>query len=181
MAVSRRTFIKETMMCGAATGLGTYTMNLFAQINAVTPVIASPEIDAFKKAQQKLLLKYGIRAKSKYINLSEPQLKAHVLEAGKGSPLVMLHGGGTTAANFAPLMGALQKEYRLCAPDRPGCGLTDRFNYRGVPFREHAVDFVSSVFDSLHLSKAPIVANSMGGYWALAFALAKPEKVSRVC
>jgi pimeloyl-ACP methyl ester carboxylesterase len=34
----------------------------------------------------------------------------------------MLHGGGTTAANFIPLISALQKEYHFLVPDRPACG-----------------------------------------------------------
>ena len=102
--------------------------------------------------------------------------------AGGGSraPILLLHGGGSTAALFAPLMGVMQKEFHLFAPDRPGCGLTDKIDYRGVAFREHAVDFVGGILDGLDLSKVAIVANSMGGYWALVFALAHRERVSKL-
>ena len=37
-----------------------------------------------------------------------------------------------------------------------------------------AVDFVTSLLDALKLPKAALVGNSMGGYWAIAFALAAP-------
>jgi pimeloyl-ACP methyl ester carboxylesterase len=168
------------MLIGVAGGLSVYTSNLFAHPYSLTSIEYSPEIDAFKKAQQKVLLKYRVPAKSLYLKLSKPKLKAHVLAVGKGSSVVMLHGGGATAAQFTPLMSALQKDYHLFVPDRPGCGLTERFDYRGIPFREHAIDFVNSIFDSLHLSEAVIVANSMGGYWALVFALAHPERVTKL-
>ena len=84
------------------------------------------------------------------------------------------------AVQFAPLLGGLQGSLRCFAPDRPGCGLTDKIDYVGVPFRQHAVDFVKSLVDELHLPKAAIAGNSMGGYWALVFALAAPERVTKL-
>jgi pimeloyl-ACP methyl ester carboxylesterase len=92
----------------------------------------------------------------------------------------MVHGGGAFAAQFAPLLAGLEKQFRIFAPDRPGCGLSDNFNYRGVPFREHAVGFMTDLLDALRLPKSAVVGNSMGGYWALAFALAAPERVTRL-
>lgn len=59
-------------------------------------------------------------------------------------------------------------------------GLTDKIDYRGVPFHDHAVSFVSGVLDALKLPKAALVGNSMGGYWSLAFALARPERVTKL-
>ena len=180
MFITRRSFLKDSLIYGAGAGLSVYTSNLLEQTHSLASQVLNPDIHVYKKAQQQLLLKYGVAAKSRFIKIMKPKLKAHVLEVGNGSPVVMLHGGGTTAANLLPLMSALQNEYRLFAPDRPGCGLTDPFDYRNVPFREHAIDFVTSIFDKLKLDECSIVANSMGGYWALAFALAKPERVSKL-
>jgi pimeloyl-ACP methyl ester carboxylesterase len=93
---------------------------------------------------------------------------------------VLIHGGNAVAVQLAPLMAALQGAFHVVAPDRPGCGLTDKFDYRGVSLREHAVQFVTSVLDALDLPRATLVANSMGGYWALVFALAYPERVTKL-
>ena len=178
--IGRRKFLRS---CGAgviATSSGLCSRDLLGQTSVITPVAPGPEVDQFRKAQGILLLKYGISARSRYLRLKQPPLTAHVLEAGEGMPVLLLHGGGATAAQFAPLMGAMQKEFHLFAPDRPGCGLTDKIDYRGIPFREHAVDFVGGILDGLELPKAAIVANSMGGYWALVFALAHPERVSKL-
>ena len=180
MKINRRDFIKWCTVCSGAFGFSSLPRHLLAQTRAITPVVPGPEIDQFKKAQQNLLLKYGVPARSRYLKLNKPLLTTHVLEAGRGTPLLLLHGGGATGCQFASLMSSLQKEFHLFAPDRPGCGLTDKINYRGVPLRQHAVDFVTSIMDGLKLPKAAIVANSMGGYWALVFALAHPERVTRL-
>lgn len=139
-----------------------------------------PEVTAFKQAQDALLAKYGVKATSRYIKLDKPQLTVHVLEAGAGKPLLLIHGGRSCACSFAPLLAALQKDFHVYAFDRPGHGLSDEFNYRDTALREHAVDVITSVMVGLKLPEASVVANSMGGLWALQFALAKPERVTKL-
>jgi pimeloyl-ACP methyl ester carboxylesterase len=178
--LTRRAFFKQCVVGGVVAHVGSFLPDLLAQTNAITPIVPGPEIDQFKKAQQTLLQKYGVSARSRYLKLTKPPLTAHVLEAGDGAPVLLLHGGNATAAQFAPLMDSLQKEFHLFAPDRPGCGLTDKIDYRGVPFRQHSVDFVTAVLDGLKLPKAAIVASSMGGYFAIVFALAHPERVTKL-
>ena len=102
------------------------------------------------------------------------------MEAGRGDPVLLIHGGGGLAANWAPLLGRLQSHLRLIAPDRPGCGLSDKVDYRSVAFREHAVDFMKSTMDELRLDTAAIIGNSIGGFWSIVFALAYPDRVSKL-
>ncbi len=170
--------MKRSTIFTALLVLGCYSSSSHAQ--PVTPLAPGPEVDAFKKAQEALLKKYGVTAKSRYVTLKKPQMTAHVLEAGRGEPVLLIHGGGSFACSFAPLMSALQKNFRVYAVDRPGCGLTDSFDYSETATREHAVDFVTGVLDALDLPKATLVSNSMGGLWAMQFALAKPERVTRL-
>ena len=150
------------------------------QQNPVIRLAPGPEVEAFKRAQTHVLEKFHVRAQSKFVSLRNPALRAHILVTGHGDPVVMVHGGGAVAVLFAPLFAALAGEFRVFAPDRPGCGLTDKFNYSGVSFRSHAVDFLTSALNALRLPRASIVGNSMGGYWALVFALAVPERVTRL-
>ena len=156
------------------------TRLLCAQQGPVIPLAKGTELERYRRAQKKVLETFHIRAQSRFLNLRKPALRAHVLMAGQGDPVVMIHGGGAFAAQFAPLLAGLQKQFHVFAPDRPGCGLSDKYDYRGVPFRDHAVDFMSSLLDALGLSKAAVLGNSMGGYWALAFALAMPERVTKL-
>ena len=178
MNVKRRDFIKGATTLSISAGLGPLAFPAFGDLDFSGE--NGPEVELFEQAQQKLLDKYAAATRSLYVKMKKPDLSAHILEVGKGDPVVIIHGGGAYACQFASLMGALQNDFQLFVPDRPGCGLTDMINYSGVPFRQHAVDFVTGIMDSLKLDKAALIGNSMGGYWALLFALACPERVSRL-
>lgn len=142
-------------------------------------------VDRFIVAQARLLQETGVQGRSRFFTIQEKAARVHnvhVLEGGRegAPPVVWLHGGNSVAATWAPLLHLLQEEYHFFAPDRPGCGLTDGLDYRGVSVREHAVAFVKGVFETLGLERASLVGNSMGGYWALLFALAYPQRVERL-
>ena len=134
----------------------------------------------FLRAQDLLLAANGDSVHSSFVQIAEPRLRVQVLEGGKGEPVLLLHGGDGVAAQWEPLLSRLSSQFHIYAPDRPGCGLTGMFNYRGVPLRDHAVNFVLSTMDALGLKSANLVGNSMGGYFALVFALAYPERVKRL-
>jgi 2-hydroxy-6-oxonona-2,4-dienedioate hydrolase/4,5:9,10-diseco-3-hydroxy-5,9,17-trioxoandrosta-1(10),2-diene-4-oate hydrolase len=141
--------------------------------------------DRFVAAQARLFQETGTRAGSRFLAIRAPAARVeqvHVLEmGGDGAPPVLLiHGGNSVAAGWEPLLSLLQDDLHLYAPDRPGCGLTDKLDYHGVPFREHAIAFIGAVLDGLGLTRASLVGNSMGGYWGLVFALAHPERVERL-
>ena len=145
----------------------------------MSTITQAPETP-FIEAQARLLAHYGTNAHSRYLSLQEPALRVHVLEAGAGEPVVLIHGVGVFAAGFEPLLSALQSHFHLFAPDRPGCGLSEKISYRGIAFRTYAVSFVRSLLDALELPRAALVGHSMGGYWSIAFALAYPERVSKL-
>jgi pimeloyl-ACP methyl ester carboxylesterase len=104
-------------------------------------------------------------------------MRAHVLEAGRGEPAVVLHGGDGQGADWAPLLAELQDGFHLYALDRPAFGLSDPFDYRRVDLRRHASEFVTSALDALGLERAVIIGGSMGGFFALATAFERPERV----
>lgn len=135
---------------------------------------------AFAERQEALLRFYDLRARSRYLDIDRPQMRVHLLEVGEGEPLVLIHGGDGEGALWAPLMAALKDDFHLYALDRPGCGLSDPFDYRNVDIRRHAVDYATSALDALGLESATLVACSMGGFFALATALDHPARVRRL-
>lgn len=142
-------------------------------------------IEDFKNAEEKLFRETGTKVRSKILDMHVPALgikRVRILEAGPqgARPMVMIHGGNSVAAGWEPLLSLLQNDFHIYAPDRPGCGLTDKLDYRGIPFREHALAFVGGVLDELNLPKATLIGNSMGGYWSLLYAQAHPERVERL-
>lgn len=108
-----------------------------------------------------------------------PGERVHILEGGEGAPLVMLHGSGPSSLLFLPLLERLTG-VRAIAVDRPGFGLSDPHAWPSTSRRENAVEWVGSLLDDLDLKEAALLGNSAGGTWALWFALAHPDKVSRL-
>jgi pimeloyl-ACP methyl ester carboxylesterase len=98
--------------------------------------------ERFLRAQAVLLAGNGNSVHSRFVQIAEPSLRVQVLEGGQGEPVLLLHGGDGVAAQWEPLLSRLSSGFHIYAPDRPGCGLTDMFNYHNVTLREHAVDFV---------------------------------------
>lgn len=136
--------------------------------------------ETFERAQEAAFVEAGLHVSSRFAEISEPRLRVRVNELGSGDPVLLIHGGNSVAASWIPLLAPLAAEHRLIVPDRPGCGLTAHFNYRGVDLRQHGVEFIRALLDELGEERVAIVGNSMGGYFALAFALADPDRVSRL-
>jgi len=119
----------------------------------------------------------GSTAQGRYIDL-DPTRRVHVIEAGEGPSLVLLHGSGPTALQFLPLLEQLNG-IRAIAVDRPGFGLSDP-SHRPPVDREAAVTGLTAILDSLGLDQTALLGNSMGGTWALWYALAHPDRVTRL-
>lgn len=171
---SRRTVLSSVVTVGAVAGL----THLFRAHHVIPPSDGTAEA-RFRELQNRALERYRIRAVSRQVAVADPPLDVHVLEAGAGMPLLFLHGGNSVAAGWIPLLAKVAG-YRALAPDRPGCGLTTKFNYTNVPLRAHGTAFVRSTMDALGLDQAALIGNSMGGYFGLAFALSHPERVSKL-
>ncbi len=136
---------------------------------------------SFAALQREVLEWYGADVIGRYVDLDRPSMRAHVLTAGEGEPVVLLHGGGDEAMIWAPLLARLQDEWGLYAPDRPGCGMSDGFVYdQAVDLRAHATEFVCSLLDALGIERANVIACSAGAYFALAAALDRPERFRRL-
>ncbi len=138
--------------------------------------MSTDAVARYVEAERHYFALEGVAPQERYIELDRPRLVVRVLELGAGEPLLFVHGGGGSAAQWAPLLARIRGR-RLLAVDRPGCGLTSGFDNRGVDLRAHAVDFLTGVLDALAIEAADIVANSMGGTWSVWLALAQPDRV----
>ena len=108
-----------------------------------------------------------------------PQGRIHAYDAlGVGAlpPTVLLHGIGSAATPFAPLLERLRRDVcRVIAPDYPGHGFSPDATVRLTP--EVLFDSVSTALDSLIDEPAILVGNSLGGAVALRYAISRPERV----
>lgn len=85
-------------------------------------------------------------------------------EAGRGRPLVLLHGWSLSSAVFDEALAALATEFRVLAPDLRGHGDSDPGP--GYAFAELAAD-LRQWLTALQLSRFSLLGWSLGGQVAL--------------
>lgn len=56
---------------------------------------------------------YDIDATERYVDLDRPALRTHILEAGAGDPVLLMHGLGDVAITWSPLLTRLQTDFSL--------------------------------------------------------------------
>lgn len=122
----------------------------------------------------------GVASPGRTIRVANREI--HVVEAGAGPPVLMLHGGGpgaSGAANFVRNIPALAAHFRLIIPDLPGYGRSSKGLDRKDPFGDLA-DAMLGLLDALDIDSAHAVGNSLGGACALRMALDRPTRVGRL-
>jgi pimeloyl-ACP methyl ester carboxylesterase len=105
--------------------------------------------------------------------------QVHVIEAGDGPPVVLLHGSGTSSLLLLPLLERLDGVWGI-AVDRPGFGLSDPADLPRQHLREAVVEWIDDLLDRLGVDQTALAGNSMGGLWALWYALARPDRVRQL-
>jgi pimeloyl-ACP methyl ester carboxylesterase len=106
--------------------------------------------------------------------------KLHYLVGGSGRPLVLVHGLGSRAADWADLIPRLiAGGYRVYALDLLGYGLSDQPKDATYSIAQQA-SMVEGFLDSAHLSPVDLAGWSMGGWIAMRVALQHPERVRRL-
>src|SRR3954454_22169969 len=86
--------------------------------------------------------------------------KLHYLEAGRGAPIVLLHGLGGDGSRWRPNIEPLAKDFHVFALDQIGFGESDKplANYHTGMLAEFLVGFLKAA----GIPKASLVGNSMG-------------------
>jgi pimeloyl-ACP methyl ester carboxylesterase len=105
--------------------------------------------------------------------------RVHIVEVGEGPPVMFLHGSSTSSLSLLPVLERLEG-VRAIAVDRPGFGLSEPVRVPRERFREAAIAFVDELVAELGLQTSALAGNSMGGTWALWYALAHPDRVRRL-
>jgi len=131
-----------------------------------------------REARKRLLTRFVPGARTRRVKWSMGWTE--LIEVGEGPPLVLVHGGLGEAGGWVPILTSLARRFHLYVPDRPGHGLSDPFDYRGVDMSELSATFLADVLDECSLRTVPLVGCSMGGFTAIAFYLTHPDRVSQL-
>src|SRR5882724_9994808 len=104
--------------------------------------------------------------------------KIHYVEAGRGAPVILLHGSGGEGARWMPTIKGLASEFRVIAPDQIGWGASDKpmTVYHSGVFAE----FLARFMKEIGVPKATLIGQSMGAGVALQMAVNYPQLVDRM-
>ena len=106
------------------------------------------------------------------------QWSTRVLDAGAGTPLILMHGTGGHLEAYARNLRALSSRYRVVAYDYPGHGWT-------TPAADDLevdvyVEHLTGLMDALGIGRAHLSGESLGGWVAVKFAARCPDRVERL-
>ncbi len=137
---------------------------------------SSPDLGPAKRTGERATVAQDAAVADKWATVYG--VKIHYLEAGSGPVVMLLHGLGGDASNWAQNIGPLSQKYRVIVPDQIGFGKSDKplINYRVATL----VDFLDGFYKQLGITRASLVGNSLGGWTVAAYTLAHPEKVDRL-
>lgn len=101
-----------------------------------------------------------------------------VLETGAGEPLIIMHGTGGHLEAFTRNLRALGERYRVILYDYPGHGWTTTAT-ADLEIQDY-IDHLLAFMDVLGIERAHLSGESLGGWVAIKFAAAHPERVDRM-
>lgn len=101
----------------------------------------------------------------------------HIEQAGRGEPVILLHGFGASTYSWRNVMPALAASFRVIAIDLNGFGYTQRPRAFESYTREGQAGLVLRVMDALGLDSAHLMGHSYGGGLSLFLASRHPGRV----
>ncbi len=105
-------------------------------------------------------------------------IELHYLMGGSGEPVMLIHGLGSSSADWVLQIAALEKCFRVIAPDLPGSGSSAPPN--SIYSIESFAQSLWALLDGLGISQVNVVGFSLGGAVALEMALQRPACVPRL-
>ena len=105
-------------------------------------------------------------------------VRMHYLAAGRGDPVILLHGYTQSSHMWLPLMAQLSKDHLVIAPDLRG------FGQSGLPQGPYTKSVmaqdVHALAASLGIKSAKVVGHDIGLMVAYAYAAQYPQEVSKI-
>jgi pimeloyl-ACP methyl ester carboxylesterase len=112
------------------------------------------------------------------LRLQGPVGTLHIDDGGKSeTPIVFVHSFGGNTEHWRNQLDHVRKNYRAIALDFRGHGQSELPRELKYAPQDLAQD-IAAVVDDLHLDRFILVAHSMGGHAAVAYASEHPERVA---
>ncbi len=131
---------------------------------------------AVLRAMDRLLSAAGVAATSCWVEREGRRI--HYLEAGSGSPVILIHGAGGGSANWFGVIGPLSRRFRVLAPDLPGFGLSDPIEAE-PPLGVQVAGLVADWLSAIGVERCAIAGTSFGGLVTLRLAQQLGNRITR--
>jgi pimeloyl-ACP methyl ester carboxylesterase len=105
-------------------------------------------------------------------------VELHYLTAGRGTPLILLHGYAETSRMWKPIIPVMAERFTVIAPDLPGIGDSD-IPADGLDMKSAAIR-IHNLAKSLGVGKAEVVGHDIGLMVAYAYAAQFPAEVTKL-
>ena len=92
-------------------------------------------------------------------------------------PLVLIHGLGSAATAFKPIIAALSQSFRVITVDLPGHGQSPYNKEQAMDPKSLGRAVFESVENDYGISKFHVAGNSLGGWISLEMAADQPERI----
>jgi len=109
-----------------------------------------------------------------------PNFRTRVIEAGSGTPLILMHGGGGHAETYSRNMNRLADTCRPMALDFAWHGLSSAPPYREGNWLAQFTEQVLELLDAIGAEKAIFEGESLGGWICMDVAINHPERVEKL-
>jgi pimeloyl-ACP methyl ester carboxylesterase len=120
-------------------------------------------------------IEYGSN-NGKYLTIKDT--KIYYEEYGKGTPLLLIHGGFGSISDFEKIIPILAKKHRVIIADAPGLGRSE-YSKNKLSYNLLA-EYNSEIIDKLELDSLNVIGWSDGGITGLILAKNRPEKVKKL-
>lgn len=114
------------------------------------------------------------------ISIQQMPINGHTINycvAGKGPPLLLIHGANFGWGVWYPNISELSKRFTVYGIDLPGAGRSSRIDYKKMDPQRDLADIVSKFIENLNLYNLQIIGCSIGGWLALKMALLYPTRI----
>ena len=170
--------LRNTVIGLAGLVLLAYTVGLgiFAVASTRGPIASQPrDVPAAREAVRQL----GIAADYDFEHgfAQTPHGRMHYVSAGRGDPVLCLHGNPTWSFLYRDFVRGLSPDARVVAPDLIGFGLSEKLADPDSYTIEGHIDDVSALVSSLDLRNLTLVMQDWGGPIGLGVAARHPERV----
>lgn len=135
-------------------------------------------VEPFMKTQQQLKKLIDVQLNTQQMHIGPYNI--HYVVAGKGEPLLMLHGANIGWAQWYQNIAELAKYFKIYALDLPGAGSSTKIDFHKADFEKDFVKIVDKFIEVKKLKNLNILGSSFGGWIALRLAIEKKPYINKI-